>query len=344
MSNTKGYIHSIETFGSVDGPGVRFVIFMQGCRFRCAFCHNPDTWRLPRKMVNSDNSESEERDKENASTNQVVENSNLGGLKVLTPEDLLEKALRYRTYWGDEGGITVSGGEPLLQIDFLIEFFELCRKNNVNTCLDTAAGPYVTKELIERCIDENRLRTYAMNLGLADCLDKEKIAASADLWHEKFLRLMKMTDTVLLDIKEINDEKHKSLVGFSNENVLACAKELSDLNIPVYIRHVLLPEFSGEDKDRASGKRAGSDDEKVPEKISSNEKSKILEKISDTEKDLIALRKFIDTLRNVKKVEVLPYHTMGVYKYESLGIDYRLKDIDPPADERVKAAKRILCE
>ena len=259
MSDTLGYIHSIETFGSVDGPGVRFVIFMQGCQFRCAFCHNPDTWIL------------------------ANEKNNVGSF---SPEDLLKKALRCKTYWGEEGGITVSGGEPLLQIDFLIKFFELCKKNNVNTCLDTAGGPYVA--------------------------DGE--------WHNKFLRLMKSTDIVLLDIKQINDEKHKALVGFSNENVLAMAKELDQLNVPVYIRHVLLPEYKDEANDST------------------------LKKISDDEKDLHDLRAFIDTLHNVKKVEVLPYHTLGVFKYESLGIDYRLKDIDPPTDERIDHAKQILCQ
>lgn len=305
MSGTLGYIHSIETFGSVDGPGVRFVIFMQGCQFRCAFCHNPDTWKLMHKENGTSQKE----------TSEPIADSN--NVEVYSPEGLLKKALRYKTYWGDEGGITVSGGEPLLQIDFLIEFFELCKKNNVHTCLDTAGGPYINEELVEKCNDEKELKAYAMNLGAKD---KTEIKEKASEWHEKLLRLMKSTDIVLLDIKQINNEKHKALVGFSNENVLAMAKELDQLNVPVYIRHVLLPEYKDEANDST------------------------LKKISDDEKDLHDLRAFIDTLHNVKKVEVLPYHTLGVFKYESLGIDYRLKDIDPPTDERIDHAKQILCQ
>lgn len=337
-----GYIHSIETFGSVDGPGVRFVVFTQGCRFRCAFCHNPDTWQIMQK----DNSSSHD-------TATGAQGS--GNVDIHSPEEVLKKALRYKTYWGDEGGITVSGGEPLLQIDFLIEFFELCKKNNVNTCLDTAGGPYVTEPLIESCSDENQLKAYAANLGIFDSINNSKITGiaanlgihdnteireKANAWHDKFLRLMKSTDIVLLDIKQINNEKHKALVGFSNENVLAMAKELEQLNVPVYIRHVLLPENSAKTNSDSTDDVADIDDGHSTNSMSADD---ILEEISDDEKDLYDLRAFIDTLSNVKKVEGLPYHTLGVYKYESLGIDYRLKDTDPPTDERIALAKQILC-
>lgn len=238
----KGFIHSIESFGSVDGPGVRFVIFVQGCTMRCQFCHNPDTWRL-----------------------------HCGS--EMTAEELLRKAVRFRPYWGSEGGITVSGGEALLQIDFLLELFTLAHAQNVNTCLDTSAAPYNPDD---------------------------------KTWMEKFDSLMSVTDTVLLDIKHIRDDAHRRLTGHTNKNILACARHLSDLGTPVWIRHVLVPG------------------------------------ITDNDDDLHALRRFIDTLTNVRRVEVLPYHTLGVYKYEQLGIDYPLKGVLPPAAERIANAERIL--
>lgn len=241
---TKGFIHSIESFGSVDGPGVRFVIFVQGCTMRCQFCHNPDTWQI-------------------------------GKGKEMSAEELLRQAIRFKPYWGNEGGITVSGGEALLQIDFLLELFTLAHAEGVNTCLDTSAAPYRPE-------------------------NKE--------WMEKFDKLMTVTDTVLLDIKEIRDDAHRKLTGHTNKNILTCARHLSDLNIPMWIRHVLVPG------------------------------------ITDNDEDLIELRQFIDTLKNVKKVEVLPYHTLGVYKYEQLGIDYPLKGVNPPTKERIENAENILCK
>ena len=144
-----GYVHSIETFGSVDGPGVRFVIFLQGCRMRCQFCHNPDTWKLS------------------------------AGTKR-TADELLAQALRYRPYWGENGGITVSGGEPLLQIDFLIDLFRKAKKEGVHTVLDTSGGPFTREEP----------------------------------FFQKFQLLMKDTDLVLLDLKHIDPEGHRELTGW----------------------------------------------------------------------------------------------------------------------------------
>ena len=150
-----GYVHSIETFGSVDGPGIRYIIFLQGCPMRCLFCHNPDTWKQNK-------------------------------VKPMTADELLDQAERYRTYWGEKGGITVSGGEALLQIDFLIELFEKAHARQINTCLDTSAQPFTRN----------------------------------DLWFTKFERLMKVTDTVLLDIKHIRDEEHRKLTKFTNHTSL----------------------------------------------------------------------------------------------------------------------------
>ena len=238
---TKGYIHSLESFGSVDGPGVRYIIFTTGCAMRCQFCHNPDTWIMSKGTE-------------------------------YTADELLNKAIKYRSYWGKEGGITVSGGEPLLQIDFLIELFEKAKEMGIHTTLDTSGNP-ITRE---------------------------------EPFFSKFERLMKSTDLILLDIKHIDDEQHKILTEQSNKNILDLARYLSDINKPVWIRHVLVP-----------GR-------------------------NDKDEYLIRLREFIDTLQNVQKVEVLPYHTLGVYKWQELGYEYKLEGIEPPTKERVDNARKIL--
>lgn len=238
---TKGYIHSLESFGSVDGPGIRYVIFTSGCAMRCQFCHNPDTW-------------------------------NMKAGTPYTADELIDKALKYRAYWGSKGGITVSGGEPLLQIDFLLELFKRARQKGIHTTLDTSGNPFTKKEP----------------------------------FFGKFQKLMEYTDLVLLDIKHIDDGQHNILTGQSNQNILELAEYLSDIGKPVWIRHVLVPGRSDEDA------------------------------------YLIRLHDFIATLKNVEKVEVLPYHTLGVYKWKELGLEYPLEGVEPPTTERVENAKRIL--
>ncbi len=236
-----GLIHSTESFGSVDGPGVRFVVFMQGCKMRCKYCHNPDTW-FPQKG------------------------------QWITSDELLKKALRYKSYWGDKGGITVSGGEPLLQIDFLIDFFKKAKEKGINTVLDTSGNPFT----------------------------------SANPFYDKFNELMKFTDLVMLDIKHINSDEHKRLTGFDNKNILEMAMYLSKIQKPMWIRHVLVP------------------------------------KITDNDEYLYQLRDFISSLNNVDRVEVLPYHSLGEYKWQELVIDYQLKGINPPSKERIENAEKIL--
>lgn len=234
-----GHIHSTESFGAADGPGVRFIVFMQGCHMRCRYCHNPDTWKMD------------------------------GGDEV-TADEILKRALRFKPYWGKDGGITISGGEPLLQIDFVIELFKKAKELGINTCIDTAGNPF-TKE---------------------------------EPFFSKFEELMKYTDLLLLDLKEINPTRHKDLTGFDNSNIIEMAKYLSEINKPVLIRHVLVPEHS------------------------------------DFDEDLDALGDFIDTLSNVDRVEILPYHTLGKFKWENLGIPYTLESISPPSAERIENAKQ----
>lgn len=236
-----GLINSTESFGAVDGPGLRFIVFMQGCHMRCRYCHNPETWALK------------------------------GGTER-TPEDVLEQALRFKTYWKNGGGITVSGGEALVQIDFVTKLFQLAKEKGINTCLDTSGNPYTTEEP----------------------------------FFSKFKELMKVTDLVMLDIKQIDNDKHKSLTGWGNENILALAKYLSDNGIHMWIRHVLVPG------------------------------------ITTDEEDLKKLAEFIGTLKTVDKVEVLPYHSLGIPKYDNLGIEYTLRDTESPSKEEIKKAETIL--
>ena len=274
---TTGYIHSIDSFGSVDGPGVRFVTFLQGCHMRCRYCHNPDTWKLANADAVSEQQISENAAQAHANTVQNTASdsaapSSVCNYKEMTPSALIRQALRYKRYWGKEGGITVSGGEPLLQIDFMNELFRLAKENGVGTVLDTAGQPF-TRE---------------------------------NPFFSKLTDLMENTDLVMLDLKHIDPEKHRALTGHTNENILAFARYLNEIGKPMWIRHVLVPG------------------------------------VTDDNENLHGIRAFLDTLSNVKKVEVLPYHTLGIYKWESLGIPYTLKDVDPPTADTVKRAEEIL--
>lgn len=251
MGETIGFIHSTESFGAVDGPGIRFIIFLQGCHMRCKYCHNPETW--------AEGSISELAAK---------------GIHVecMTPSEVIKKAVRFRPYWKNGGGITVSGGEALLQIDFVTELFELAHKEGINTALDTSGNPF-------------------KNEGE---------------FLEKFKKLCEFTDLFILDIKHIQDIAHRKLTGHTNKNILEMAEFLSDNGKEMWIRHVLVPG------------------------------------ITDDRKDLEDLRTFIDTLKTVTKVEVLPYHRMGIPEYERLGIEYPIKDIKPPTKEEIEKANQIL--
>ena len=206
-----GNIHSIETFGTVDGPGIRYVIFTQGCLFRCQFCHNADTWEI-------------------------------GTGKEMSVEEIINDLTSYLPFIESSGGgITVSGGEPLLQIPFLIDLFKACKKIGIHTTIDSSGGCYST----------------------------------APLFQEQLNELLKYTDLILLDLKHINRKKHINLTGMANDHILEFARLLSEREIPVWIRHVLVPS------------------------------------ITDDEQDLHDLGDFIGTLKNVKKVEILPYHKLG---------------------------------
>ena len=231
-----GRIHSVETFGTVDGPGIRFVIFFQGCPMRCLYCHNPDTWE-PK------------------------------GGQEMTVEALLAQYERNRTFY-KAGGITATGGEPMRQLPFLTALFEAAKQRGIHTCLDTS--------------------------GI--CFDPAH-PESAD-------RLLAATDLVMLDIKHIDDSRHRALTGHSNKNILAFAAHLSEKGVPVWIRHVIVPGWTDDaDEQRRLGY-------------------------------------FIGGLRTLKAVDVLPYHTLGRVKYEAMGLPYPLPDAEPVSQEQAEQAKR----
>lgn len=238
----KGYVHSIETFGTVDGPGTRYVVFVQGCPMRCKYCHNPDTWQ-----------------------------PNVGEMK--DTDEILKDYDSYKEFYGNGGGLTITGGEPLLQIDFITELYEKAKAKGIHTCLDTSGIVF----------NEN-------NPELMD----------------KFDRLIQSVDLVLLDIKHIDPEQHKELTNQPNDQILAFAKYLDRNNITVWIRHVVVPG------------------------------------ITYKEEYLTKLGEFLGTLNNIKALDILPYHTMGVVKYENLGMDYPLKDVEALTTEQGHEAREII--
>ncbi len=237
----KGYIHSQESFGTVDGPGLRYVVFFQGCPMRCQYCHNPDTWEIKK------------------------------GTEV-TVDEILMNYNKNRSFYS-KGGLTVTGGEPLLQIDFLLELFKEAQTQKIHTCLDTSGITY-------------RPGNSAYNTKLDE--------------------LMKYTSLVMLDIKHIDPIKHKTLTAQENKGILAFAKYLEEKNVPLWIRHVVVPG------------------------------------ISDDPHDLKNLGRFIGTLKNLKALDVLPYHTMGVNKYRELGLEYPLEGLEALPKEKAAEAKRII--
>lgn len=236
----KGRIHSTESFGTVDGPGIRYVVFMQGCPMRCIYCHNPDTW------------------------------ATFGGEEV-EAEEIIREYMKNKAFYS-KGGITVTGGEPLMQAEFVAELFALAKKKNIHTAIDTSGVTFSknNSKLIDRVLDN--------------------------------------TDLVMLDIKHIDSEKHKKITGVSNENILEFAKHLENCGIPLWVRHV------------------------------------VIEGYTDAEEDLRALGRFIGALKNLKALDVLPYHTLGKSKYKELGIPYFLEGVEPLSQSAAAEARAKILE
>ncbi|MGN0334053.1 MAG: pyruvate formate-lyase-activating protein [Lachnospiraceae bacterium] len=239
----KGYIHSRESFGTVDGPGIRYVVFLQGCPMRCLYCHNPDTWEM----------------------HQGTE---------MTVDEILTDYNRNRPFY-EKGGLTVTGGEPLLQIDFLLELFQRAKELKIHTCIDTSGVTY---------------------------------HPGKSRYNQKLDDLMNHTDLVMLDIKHIDRKKHRILTGRDLRDILAFAEYLEEKNIPLWIRHVVVPG------------------------------------ISDDPGDLRALGRTIGKLNNLKALDVLPYHTMGVQKYKELNLEYPLEGVPPLLKEQAIEARAYILE
>ncbi len=250
-----GKVHSIETFGAVDGPGVRFVVFFQGCPMRCAYCHNPDTW-------------------------------DVNGGTEMSVEEIYEKFERNRAFYKN-GGITASGGEPMMQIDFLTELFERFHNEGIHTCLDTSGIMFPQGESIYKLKNEE--------YNCYNILDMSKVD-----------RLLEVTDLIMLDIKQIDVQKHINLTGKSNEGILAFAKYLSDKGKKIWVRFVCVPQ------------------------------------VTDDEEELKRYGKFLAGLKTLEALDVLPYHTMGVKKYEALGIPYRLEGVKAADAYYVSKRKNII--
>lgn len=238
----EGFVHSIESFGTVDGPGVRYVVFMQGCPMRCAYCHNPDTWEL-----------------------------NVGPKKSV--DEIINEFEKNRAFYKD-GGITVTGGEPLMQIDFVTELFKKAKVHHIHTCLDTSGITFNRESRTIHKMDE----------------------------------LMQYTDLVMLDIKHIDPIEHLKLTQQKNDNILDYVRYLSEIQKDVWIRHVVVPT------------------------------------ITQNDKYLYQLGYFLGEFKNIKALDILPYHTMGIVKYEQLKMDYPLKEIDALSKEDAIKAKTVVLQ
>ncbi|MCW1949396.1 MAG: pyruvate formate-lyase-activating protein [Candidatus Shapirobacteria bacterium] len=230
-------VHSIETFGTHDGPGLRLVVFLQGCNIRCLYCHNPDL--LDRE-----------------------------GGKLMKRKEIIELAEKQKEYFGEEGGVTVSGGEPTLQPKGLNKLFRSLKRRGIKTALDT--NGMITSDEVKK--------------------------------------LYKKTDLLLLDVKHIDEKMHIKLTGASNRNVLEMAKYREDTGKPMWIRYVLVPGWN------------------------------------DEEKYLRLLGEYFKDYKTIEKLEILPYHTLGVYKYKELGMKYKLSKVNPPTSENIENARKILSE
>ena len=230
----KGYIHSFESFGTKDGPGIRFVLFLQGCPLRCLYCHNVDTWDLKDKKY------------------------------MFTPEETMHEIKKVRGFI-KSGGVTVSGGEPLIQPEYILELFKLCKEDGLHTAIDTSG--------------------YLLN--------------------DRIKEVLEYTDLVLLDIKQIDPEKYKALTSVNLKPTLDFLKYLSEINKPVWLRYVLVPGYT------------------------------------DNEKDLEAWAKFVSSFKNVERVDILPFHQMGGHKWKEVNKIYQLENVLAPTNEEVKKAEEI---
>ena len=232
---TTGYIHSVESFSTQDGPGIRYVVFTQGCPLRCKYCHNPDTWQLDEGQQ-------------------------------MSVAAIIEKIKSCQSYFNEQGGVTISGGEPTLQIGFVAELLAACKEEGIHTAIDTSG--YVEKN--------------------------------------EFKKLLPDLDLVLLDLKHLDEQQHQDLTGVSNQKTLELIKLLEAEQQPYWIKHVIVPE------------------------------------VTDDLDEIKELAKYLSTLSSLEKVQLLPYHTLGVHKWQELGLDYQLSETEPPSEDKLEKIKEII--
>ena len=230
-------VHSYESMGTFDGPGLRLVVFLQGCPFRCLYCANPDT-------------------------------IDFAGGKPTTPQEILEMAVSQKPFFGKRGGITFSGGEPTVQAEALIPLFKELKAHGIHICVDSNGG----------------------------------------VWNKHVEQLLSLADLVLLDIKQINPERHLALTKRSNEQTLRTAAWLEEHQHPFWLRYVLVPGYS------------------------------------DAEEDIRRLGETLGHYKQIQRVEILPYHRLGVHKYEAMGWDYQLKDVSENTPEQLRRAEQLFSE
>ena len=230
-------VHSYESMGTYDGPGLRLVVFLQGCPFKCLYCANPDT-------ISFD-----------------------GGTPTET-EEIVRMAVNQKPFFGRKGGVTFSGGEPTSQAQDLIPLVDKLHEEGIHICIDTNGG----------------------------------------VWNSHVEELMSKVDLVLLDVKQMNPARHESLTGRSNARTLETAKWLEGNNKPFWLRYVLVPG------------------------------------ISDFEEDIRALGEHFKCYKMLQRVEILPYHTLGTHKYETMGVEYQLKDTKHNTPEQLDKAKTLFNE
>lgn len=229
-----GYLNSIETMGLVDGPGIRFVVFLQGCPLRCLFCHNPETWKKKSDFQ-------------------------------VTPDQLLKRILKYKNYFHQTGGVTFSGGEPLMQPEFLLEVLKKCKENGIHTCLDTSG------------------------VGNGD-----------------YEELLSYVDLVLYDVKALSVEKYQEMTGNSIDASLQFLEACQKRSTKLWIRQVIIPG------------------------------------INDTEEYILKLKSYLSSIQNIEKIELLPYHTMGIEKYQELSLTYRLNGVPAMDPDQCKKLYELL--
>ena len=227
QSSLFGNVSSIETMGLVDGPGIRIVVFLQGCNLRCLYCHNPETWSCEEK-------------------------------NIMSVDDVVNKILRYKSYISKNGGVTFSGGEPLLQPEFLLECLKLCKEKNIHTCLDTAGFGF-----------------------------------------GKYDEILKYTDLVILDVKAIEETEYTQITGQKMKKFYEFLKATQQHNNKLWLRQVIVPN------------------------------------INDDKEHILKLKQFASTIKNVEKIELLPYRAIGVHKYKSLNLPYRLDGVEELSQEKL---------